>query len=48
MSDQIVRGYKLMRQRSDGSLGSLFIRAQNRIPLGTWLKAQTHKTPGNR
>ena len=38
--------YKLFRQRRDGSLGPLFINRQQRIPLGEWMEAEDHPTPG--
>lgn len=37
-----MKAYKLLRQRKDGSLGPLFINARQRIPIGKWLKAETH------
>lgn len=41
-----MRAYKLFRVRKDGSLGSLFINARDRLPVGEWLKAKTHPTDG--
>jgi hypothetical protein len=41
-----VKAYKLFRLRKDGSLGPLVITARQRIPLGVWLKAEPHRTPG--
>ena len=41
-----VSGYKLLKQRKDGSLGPLFINARQRIPLGKWLRAESHPTKG--
>ncbi len=38
--------YKLFRVRADGSLGSLFIAKRDRLPLLTWLPAETHPTKG--
>jgi hypothetical protein len=38
--------YKLIRQRTDGSLGPLFINRGQRIPVGEWLVAEEHLTPG--
>lgn len=32
--------YKLMKQRKDGSLGSLFIGAAARLPLDTWMESE--------
>ncbi len=39
-------GYKLFRQRKDGSLGPLFINARQRIEPGVWYEAGTHPTKG--
>jgi hypothetical protein len=39
-------GYKLFRQRRDGSLGPLFINRRQRIPLKEWLVAKDHPTKG--
>ena len=39
-------GYKLFRQRKDGTLGPLFINARLRVPVGTWLPAEDHPTKG--
>jgi hypothetical protein len=41
-----VKAYKLLKVRKDGSLGPLFINAKQRIPIGVWLKAEEHLTPG--
>lgn len=38
--------YKLFRQRADGSLGSLFIDARARLPVGKWIRAQENPTKG--
>ena len=38
--------YKLLRQRKDGTLGPLFINRHQRIPIGHWLEAERHPTPG--
>ncbi len=35
-----------MRQRKDGTLGPLFINRKQRIPVGTWLDSEDHKTKG--
>lgn len=29
--------YKLMRLRKDGTLGSLFFKAEDRVPMGKWI-----------
>jgi hypothetical protein len=39
-------GYKLFRQRKDGTLGPLFINARLRVPVGEWLEAEDHPTKG--
>jgi len=39
-------GYKLMRQRKDGTLGPLFINRRLRVPIGEWLDAEDHPTKG--
>ena len=41
-----IRGWKLLRVRSNGSLGPLFINRQQVIPIGTWLNAEDHPTKG--
>ena len=38
--------FKLLQLRKDGTLGPLFINRPQRIPLGTWLPAECHPTPG--
>lgn len=38
--------YKLFKKRKDGSLGPLFINPSQRIPVGKWLPAEDHPTPG--
>ena len=39
-----ITAYKLFRVRKDGSLGSLFFKASDRIQRGKWLKAEAiHK-----
>ena len=38
--------FKLLRLRRDGSLGPLFINRTQVIPLGKWLVAEDHPTPG--
>jgi len=39
-------GYKLIRLRSNGTLGPLFINRQLVIPIGEWLEAEAHLTKG--
>jgi hypothetical protein len=41
-----IRGWKLLRRRQDGSVGPLFINARLRVPVGKWMKAESHPTPG--
>ena len=41
-----MRAYKLMKQRKDGSLGSLFINAKEKYPVGKWMDAQFIPTKG--
>ena len=38
--------YKLFRVRKDSSLGSLFIDRRTILPLGIWLRAESHPTKG--
>jgi hypothetical protein len=38
--------YKLLRKRKNGSLGPLFINRKQVIPIGKWLKAESHPTKG--
>jgi hypothetical protein len=46
MTTPYARAFKLLRKRKDGSLGPLFINPRQRIPLGEWLQAECHPTPG--
>ena len=41
-----MTAYKLFRVRKDGTIGSLFINARARLPLGEWMEAQPYPTPG--
>lgn len=41
-----VEGYKLIRIGKDGNLHPLFINRKQTIPIGVWLPAEDHKTPG--
>ena len=41
-----IRGWKLFRQRKDGTIGPLFINARLRIESGRWMKAECHPTKG--
>ena len=38
--------FKIFRVRSNGTLGSLFINRRQVIPIGVWLKAESHRTNG--
>lgn len=38
--------YKLLRLRSDGSLGPLFINRSQRLEVGRWYPAEDHPTEG--
>jgi len=42
----IIEAHKLFIVRKDGTLGSLFINRRQRIPIGVWLKAESHPTKG--
>lgn len=42
----MIRAYKLFRKRRDGSISPLFINAKQRIPVGKWLRAESHPTKG--
>ena len=41
-----MNGYKLLRLRKNGTLGSLFINRRAVLPLGIWLPAEEHPTKG--
>ncbi len=41
-----MRAWKLFHRRPDGSLGPLFINRRLRVPVGTWLEAESHPTKG--
>ena len=41
-----MKGYKLLRVRKDGTLGSLFINARARLPLNEWMEAMPWPTKG--
>ncbi len=43
---QITMGYKLLRLRKNGSLGSLFINRKAILPLNNWLVAEPHRAKG--
>lgn len=42
----MIVGYKLLRRRRDGTLGPLFINRRQVIPVGKWLRAESHPTKG--
>lgn len=42
----ITIGYKLLRQRKNGSLGSLFINRKEILPFNHWIIAEPHRTKG--
>lgn len=42
----IMKAYKLMRLRKDGTLGPLFINSRQVVPVGEWLPAEQHETKG--
>ena len=44
--DEIVIGYKLFHQRSDGTLGPLFINRRQVIGMNEFLPAEDHPTKG--
>ena len=37
-------GYKLMRTRKDGSIGSLYVNRKYKVPRGRWLRAEAFDT----
>lgn len=41
-----MKAYKLMRLMKNGELAPLFINKKSRIPLNTWLNAESHPTKG--
>lgn len=43
---KVVYGYKLFKQRKDGTLGSLFINARAVLPEGKWMRARAYPTKG--
>ena len=42
----MVKAFKLLRMRRDGTIGSLFINRKQVIQLGVWMDAEDFKTPG--
>lgn len=41
-----MKAYKLVKERKNGTLGSLFINRKDIIPVGKWITAENHKTKG--
>jgi hypothetical protein len=41
-----MTAYKLFRVRKDGTIGSLFINARRRLPIGEWMTAEPYPTSG--
>jgi hypothetical protein len=41
-----MKAYKLFKVRRDGSIGSLFIKPRDRLPLNQWLHAENIPTKG--
>ena len=41
-----MKAYKLLRERKNGTIGSLFINRKNIIPIGEWIFSEEHKTKG--
>ena len=44
-SDEI-RAWKLFSLKKNGELGPLFINRKQRIPIGEWVNAESHRTKG--
>ncbi len=42
----VMRAYKLLTKRKDGTLGPLFINRTQRVLVGEWLDAENHPTKG--
>lgn len=38
--------YKLVRRRKNGTYGPLFIDRRSEYPIGTWVRAEPHRTKG--
>lgn len=43
---QVITGYKLFKQRANGTLGPLFINARQVVEPGVWMPAEDHPTKG--
>jgi hypothetical protein len=41
-----MKAYKLFKVRKDGSIGSLFMDAARKLPLGEWMEAEDHTRSG--
>jgi len=46
MTDEITIGYKLFRQRLDGTFGPLFINKKQKLVIGEWYESEAHPTKG--
>ena len=42
----MITAYKLVRLRKDGTLGSLFMNASARLPVGEFIRARPHARKG--
>jgi hypothetical protein len=42
----VITGYKLFEHHRDGGLYPLFINRNVRLPVGVWMRASCHPTPG--
>lgn len=46
MTDRVVKGFKLMRKRKDGTYGPLFINRKKKLVPNKWYNAECHPTSG--
>jgi hypothetical protein len=46
VSIRIMIAYKLIKVRKDGSIGSLFMNAARKLPMGEWMEAEDHNRKG--
>ena len=42
----MIKAWKLLKQRKDGSLGSLFINAKAKLPIGEFMEAKAYYKKG--
>ena len=42
----MIKAWKLLKLRANGTLGPLFINKKQVIPIGQWLDAEDHPTKG--